>query len=282
MQSDRRKRQGVMLAFPVDEKRLARMPDYVFLQPKLNGERCKAEWNATLGLHELKSSSGLQFRFLDHIQEDLLNTFPGVSVDGELYVHGWSRETIHSVVSRKKDPHPYTAMMKFHYFDLIYDDIQEARIDKMNSSTEEDLNSLKLVYSHYVHKGLIDNYTRHFVEDGYEGAIIRNPAGLYEEKRSNNLLKFKPEKTDRYLITGWKREVDKYGNPKDSLGALQVRGDDGVGFCVGSGAALTKEARASLWAKRTELPGKWARVKHSTITTVHGAPTCTSLVSIEY
>ena len=278
--TERRKRQGVMLAFPVDEKRLDKMPGCVYMQPKLNGERCKAEWNEELGYHVLKSSSGIPFKFLQHIEYDLRKPFKGVSVDGELYFHGWSREKIHSIVSRKTTPHKDVQQMEYHAFDLINKDVQMVRMTLLQDVMSDV--SLKILRATKLYKRHLHTYTVSCVEDGYEGAIIRNPFGFYEEKRSNNLLKFKPEKTDRYLIVGTKREVDKYGEPKNALGAILVKGSDGTDFYVGSGAALTKEARESLWLKRNDLPGKWARVKHSIILTVNGAPTCTSLVSIEY
>ena len=39
-----------------------------------------------------------------------------------------------------------------------------------------------------------------YIDDGYEGAIIRVD-GAYERKRSNNLLKYKPEEDDEGIIT---------------------------------------------------------------------------------
>jgi ATP-dependent DNA ligase len=39
-----------------------------------------------------------------------------------------------------------------------------------------------------------------YVDDGYEGAIIRTADGAYEHKRSNNLLKFKPEDDSEGVI----------------------------------------------------------------------------------
>jgi DNA ligase-1 len=262
----------------MDEKSLRNMPEVVIVQPKLNGERCKAEWRFDLGHHVLLTSTAREFKGLSHIVYELRDLYPGSDVDGELYFHGWSRERIHSVASRRISPHPESGLLQYHVFDLDSPMIkQKYRITAIQNGQH----AVRAVTHACCSKEDISKWAYDFVGRGYEGIIIRHPDAYYEEKRSKFMLKFKPTKTDRYIIVGVQQEVDKYGDPKNSLGAIKVRDREGNEFFVGSGAALTKSAREQLWLRRDMLPGRFARVKHSIILTNGGFPTCTSLVEIE-
>lgn len=275
----RLERTGVMLATPLDDKLLESFPNVCLAQPKLNGERCRAEWSTDNKCHTLFSSYGNAFVGLDHIEDGLLALFRGVSVDGELYVHGWTRERIHSIVSRKTNPHKDAALIEYHIFDIISDKMQIDRTNKLITFFSNP--SLQIVESIGVTKEGIPSMAADFVTLGYEGMILRNPNGFYEPKRSKFLAKFKPSKTDRYLIIGSIEEVDKEGYPKNTLGALKVQDHSGNIFNVGTGNALTKLSRKHLWERRDTIPGRFAVVKHSLIYTNGGFPTCTSLVEVE-
>jgi len=99
---------------------------------------------------------------------------------------------------------------------------------------------------------------------GYEGIVVRHIDAPYVRRRSLFLMKFKPKKQDAYEIVGWKEEISKDGIPKNRLGALVCKGDDGTEFSVGTG--LNDDLRNSLWKERTELIGLNCRVQYQHIT----------------
>jgi len=121
------------------------------------------------------------------------------------------------------------------------------------------------------------------ITEGYEGAILRNPLGLYKFGRctmkENNAYKLKRFVDDEAIITGFeeemyngnlaelnelgrtKRSTAKGGlSGKDSLGAFICRTSDGVEFRVGSG--FTQADRQSFWENRESLRGTHLKYKH--------------------
>lgn len=282
MPKKRLERTGVMLATPLDDKLLSKFPEVNFVQPKLNGERCRAEWSNIAERHVLFSSYGNVFAGLNHIQDELSLIFPEISVDGELYVHGWTREKIHSIASRKKNSHKDAGQLHYTVFDIISDDIQYSRVLALTRiSNLIKQQSVHIIKTLETSKAMIPRVAENYLAEGYEGLILRHYSGLYESKRSRFLAKFKPSKTDRYIIIKTLEEIDKDGYPKNTLGALRVKDHSGNEFNVGTGNALTKLSRKHLWERRDFLPGRFAVVKHSLIYTVGGYPTCTSLVEVE-
>lgn len=117
-----------------------------------------------------------------------------------------------------------------------------------------------------------------FVAEGYEGVILRSYEGTYTEKRTVNMLKFKPTKKDVYLIVGVKEGTNRLTG---MLGSFLVRGHDGTEFSVGTGPELTDEKRQRYWQIRDTLIGKKLLVKHEEITTSGGKPICTVALEVK-
>ena len=287
-QKTRLKRVGVMLAHPAEQKHLDGLPKSIFVQPKLNGERCRVDWSDDRP--RLLSSYGKEFVFLDRIKQALWE-YPYVCFDGELYRHGWSREKVHSVVSRKTERHTDEDRVLFHVFDIVNEEKQYERIDTLerieHNQSPLQLSPVTVVLTEHIRTRDLQEACLRHLANGFEGTIIRDPLGHYtpldpaaNAHRSRALLKVKPTKTDKYLIVGFLEEVDKEGFLKNALGALIVEDKSGNRFNVGTGSALTRAGRLRYWSVRDTLPGRWAVVKHSLITTVNGYPTCTSLVEI--
>ena len=65
-----------------------------------------------------------------------------------------------------------------------------------------------------------------------EGMMIKDPACAYEAKRSSKLLKVKRFEDTEATVTGHQAGT---GRCSGMLGALEVVGDDGVTFKIGSG-----------------------------------------------
>lgn len=274
MPKERPKREGIMLCYPAEEKRIMRLGDRFFSQPKLKGERCRIQWFHNEPI--LITSQMNEFKFMNHIKEALIKNFGDIKppLDGELYRHGWSEDQIRSVASRTTNPHPDVEKLQYHIFD--YQELgvsQWFRTKVLNDWKEQFrfIDPLYLVPTDIISMLDWPDKTGEYTSEGYEGIIMRNPIANYELKRSSSILKFKPPEQDIYQIIG---VTEGEGWAEGMLGAFIVRGDDGTTFKVGSGKILTKDRRQYFWSIRGELIGRELVVKHEKLKTSGGVPVC--------
>ena len=271
MPTERPKRTGIMLCYPFEEKRLAKWEPPYIVQPKLDGERCRLLNDGHTIL--LLSSTEEIITSVPHINKLAARDLPSGEFDGELYVHGWTFEEIHSVVSRSVNLHPTHYEIEYHIFDYVSADPQFERTLALRELDERlSKTSPFYVVPSYLAHDLDDVMLARnaFVTQGYEGIIVRHATAPYVRKRSTGMMKFKPKKSDAYLIVGTIEERDKYGNPKDRLGALVCRGDDGTEFRVGSG--FTAAQRVELWRNPEALHGLFVKVEYQALTPGRGCP----------
>lgn len=275
------KRQGILLCCPLEERRILQWTPPFICQPKLDGERCRAlvtSWvNTKTDKVKLVSSELNIFNSVPLISEALVRLSnklsTNVELDGELYVHGWDFNEIHSVVSRKVNLHPQHSLMEFHVFDFVDLKLPQAKrlLDAEELVKLCDSPRVKLVprFIAWTFDEVLKCYEK-FLVMGYEGIIVRNFEAPYIRRRSLFVSKFKPKKTDVYRIVGFVEERDKYGNPKNRLGALVCQGDDYETFTVGSG--LTDEERIGFWKNREGLTLLDCKVSYQHLTAKRGVP----------
>ncbi len=279
----RPQRTGIMLAYPATERAVLKLGDSCFAQTKLNGERASVEWFH--GNPVLLSSYGNEFRFLQHIKEAIKRNFEynQECLDGEIYVHGWNREKIHSAVSRKVNRSPDAAKLEYWIFDYKSGQSQWQRIHALATKKKLHCFNWPLVYVPYkiISTAPQDwmNQVFEYTQEGYEGAIFRSPLYSYEEKRSKGLLKFKPTESDTYRILGISEAISQEGIPKAMIGSFQVSGDDATEFSVGAGK-LKHFERERLWRIKESLLGKNLLVKHEMLKTKGGIPLCAVAVEV--
>ena len=273
------KRSGIQLAYPLEERRLTN-PKFgwcwpVIVQPKLNGERCRAILQ--YGKIFLLSSECNRIISVPHINkqiENLAKRVPYTELDGELYVHGWDLNEIHSVVSRKSDEtrHERSELMEFHVFDTISEFPQLKRTqllyDQYEGLFENNLKSVPLKFAHNM-TDVMRIYDK-YLSLGYEGIIVRHIKSPYIKKHSRFMLKFKPKKSDYYKIDSVTEAISKYGVPLGMLGAFWCQDLEGTTFKIGAGK-LTHVRRKELWKDRQSLKGKFCHVQYQTLSP-RGAP----------
>ncbi len=273
-----------MLCYPFEEKRLHKWNNKFLIQPKLDGDRCRAIFDE-FGKVTLLSSEENIINSVPHIQEQLESLgLINFELDGELYTHGVNHQQIHGAVSRTVNIHPEFEQVEYHIFDYVSDEPQYTRsITLQNKFTPMD--NVKLVETQYGET--IDDvmkYLEYYTNKEYEGVVLRNLDFPYMRKRSTGMMKFKPRKDDYYTVCGYSIEVDIYGNPKENvLGRLICASESEsslpylgeypghlklpVGyFGIGSGSFLTRENRESLWQDRENLKGKIAHIKYQHLT----------------
>jgi ATP-dependent DNA ligase len=278
------KRTGIQLCYPFEPKRLEKWAPPYILQPKLDGDRCRAIINQD-GDSCLLSSECNFYESVPHINYALQELgLHDIELDGELYIHGAPHSEIHSIVSRTANLHPDYKLVEFHVFDLVSSlpQVQRTRqLIDLFPLGRRNFGPIQLVPSRLVYT--LDEILAaqdEFAREGYEGFVVRDSLASYVRKRSTQMMKFKPRKEDLYEIVSYQEEKSISGTPKGSLGALVCRGDDGTLFNVGSGSLLTRDAREGLWKERETLVGKLARVRYQHITTTNRVPRFPVVVEI--
>jgi ATP-dependent DNA ligase len=256
-----------MKAYPFTEDRLLKWQPPFIVQPKYDGDRCKAYFNTDAG-YLLTSSEDNPFFSVPHINAELDSSGMVLTLDGELYDHDLclkgGHELIHSIASRTQNLHPNHNQLKFYVFDIDMPGTQLERLSELTKISK--LYKHIIVAPFWICESLdsIKNVYDKLINTGYEGIIIRNINNNYEYKRSTMMMKFKPKRSDDYLIVGYNEEVSKDGIPKGRLGSLMLSSQFGDTFCVSAG--LDSEERSTLWNIKETLPGKIATVYYQHLT----------------
>ena len=262
-------RTGIQLCYPFEEKRLSKWTPPYIVQPKLNGERCRAIWSETYG-YVLVSSEFNTIVSVPHINKALNRQYTISELDGELYKHGMDFNSIHSIVGRTVNLHPNHEEIEFHIFDVVNGEPQASRIFQLHNTIVK-IKPIAVV-PHVIATTLdevMDAYYG-FLKDDYEGMIVRHVGANYIRRRSPFMMKFKPKKDDYYLIVGFLEEYSKFGIPNGRLGRLICKGTDGTEFPVYSG--FTDLLREELWEDRSNLIGKYCHVYYQHIFPGSGKP----------
>jgi DNA ligase 1 len=260
---------GIMKAYPFEEKRLAKWAPPYIVQPKFDGVRCRSIRLAN-GKYILLSSEENLITSVPHINEALEQLNPMVELDGELYCHGMSFESIYSITSRSVNIHEDYQCISFHIFDIV--DEYSPQFKRLSSLQMIGLKHPLLTTQNIVCNNLEDVLRAYdsIINSGFEGIIVRNIDNLYERKRSTLVMKFKPKQEDSYEIVGFEEECDQEGVPRDTLGSLTCKSGNGSTFDVGTG--FTDDLRKHFWDARQLLIGATAVVKYQHITSGNKVP----------
>jgi len=257
-----RERTGIMLCYEYTEKRLLKYPKPWLVQPKLEGDRCRAVWNGESNEWDLVSSTGMPRNMVPHIRRELFEQpwSPDFQeLDGELYKHGMRHEDIRSIVSRTVDIHPDYSDIEYHIFDYPTNLCNYERnhyLQRLSGSEKIKIVKTKLCSTLLE----VEEAYREFLDHGYEGIVIRNPKGLYKRSRSTDLMKLKPRQELEALVEGVFQQKNKNGQLKNALGGVECyHSGSQRRFEVGTG--FTKEERERFWANPELVIGKLIEVE---------------------
>lgn len=163
-------------------KSIVREAGRVFIQPKLNGWRCRI--NTRTGELCRRSGSGWGRAIdLPHISREIL-LMSGLPeyMDGELY-DGGTDKTVASSIAHKSEK------VKLYIFDAIIEGPFSARINRVYQIIESE--HIRTVATSCIHPSQILDYYREYLHMGLEGAVIRLDRE-YIYGRTNVVLKLKP------------------------------------------------------------------------------------------
>lgn len=278
----RRERYGVMLANPFNLNVLSSW-DSVIVQPKIDGIRCRYN-PATNTLYTAYGRAIRVLRCITSVCQNMAEHHSNLSLafDGEISSEYLDFDTLSGIIRRQKystEVEDAEDDITFQVFDLITREPQHERINLLNSLRFE-FSSVRRVPSMFLPTSVITDAE----EDAkilalfevpdlnppvgeMEGLIFRNPCAMYQERKTNDLMKLKYWRETCGRIKGMVEEVSKDGMPKGTLGALVVTLSSGVEVRVGGGSFLTKAKRVELWNDQTNVIGKFAIIKYQRRTT---------------
>lgn len=264
----------VQLANKYDENKKYKNK-YWYATPKLDGIR--AFWNCNCP-DSLYSRQGKEFVGMEHIIEDLnkiRNLYPDITfIDGELYSKDIEFNEIQGVVMATVNYNSDAkSKIRFNVFACGSDnfktteDMQKAIEDFINDNNKHKLfNTLDFVQAVKIDNNAekIKDLARQFVEQGYEGIMLRNPDVYYDFKRSNNLIKFKFFSEMDLTIVGMVAGEGKYSN---TMGNIICEGysDGGKIIKTECGSGFSDEDRDYFWKNKDTFVGKLAEIKYQEI-----------------
>lgn len=242
------------------EKHKKKLKFPVTVQPKLDGLRMLAYH---LDGEIVLQSRGGDFYPVAHIVEALKPVLhEGMTLDGELYIHG---VPLQEITSLSKRPQEGSTELTYQIYDVpSHGGPWIERLAWLNDFSEGlDLNGPLNVLgdcqadSH----ADIDEAHKDAVAEGYEGAIVRTSTGMYREGyRSPDLLKVKQFKDDEYKIVGWETGKGKDEKIPKFICVTKEGKNFGV-KCKGSA-----KVQAEYLAKADELIGQLLKTKYFQLT----------------
>lgn len=224
------------------------------VQPKLDGVRMLL---GPGGVCLSRTGKRFSAEVLGHILEEHKET--NRWLDGELYSDELTFEEIVSACRKQ------SGARNVHVYYHVYDIVDP---DKPFHQRLDDLRALSkgLKYTRFVKTLEIKNpeqVSEHhdtFVQEGYEGIMIRNKNSHYEEKRSYHLQKFKNFQDEEFLISDIKEAT---GNDAGTA-IVQCKTNQGNTFWVRPRG--TREYRAEILKQKDLFQGQLLTVRFQNLT----------------
>lgn len=188
---------------------------------KIDGVRCLMYWN---GEEVLTASRGGENFDLatTHIREkeSLIKFFkenPTIILDGELYKHGKTLQQISGAARMEKNAYDCDWLQYFVYDcyfvdkpDMVAKERQSFLTSNfpypVNSEFNEVIEAKIIIVDQHKVSGENNIWKLHdeYVEEGFEGCVIRNPDKPYKPNgRTNDMIKFKQYKSSEWKVVGY-------------------------------------------------------------------------------
>ena len=231
-----------------------------YVQPKLDGTRAVGMPGKGIFSRLRKS-----FPHMEHILGELAQLPADLILDGELYTNELTFQEIVGLVKRetlKAGDAEKQLKIKYHVYDVIVDRPYEARKQLLTSLFETHRFQHLVLVPTDVCQSEAEMKLRHhaYVEDGFEGIMLRAPSGDYKHSRSADLLKYKEFFDAEYEVIGFKE-----GEGQEKGCVLWIcRTEEGRTFhCRPRG---TRESRIEMFQNGDEYVGKKLTVRAQELT----------------
>jgi DNA ligase-1 len=245
-----------------------------YMQPKYDGIRALCHYDKKGNKIRLETRTGKPILHMDHIEKSLLELYnknilkENIILDGELYSHTLSFEIFSGLWRLKEIDQEQLSQIKQIVF-CPYDIIDLNNLTMVYKERYQFLKNKSLYNSiiEYVNTYLVHNENEvmekyiQFMNDKFEGAIIRDPNGIYEiNKRSKYLQKMKNMLDDEFVIIGYH---DGVGVDKGAV-IWDCITKDGKEFSATP--SWTKEYRKQMYKEAEKYIGKKLTVKYQEYT----------------
>ena len=189
---------------------------------KIDGVRCSFYWKDG----EVKSASrgGGNYDFsTSHLRNHpklikFLKSNPEIVLDGELYCHGYSLQSLSGLARTEKDEGKDCSILEYYIYDVMIPDIPFSdRLNKLDEIQEvlelgfepnkewerEDLKFQMVPQVEISGWASIKRLHDQYVAEGFEGIVVRNPNKPYGfGKRTNDMIKVKEYQDAEFEIVG--------------------------------------------------------------------------------
>ena len=238
------------------------------VQRKFDGVRCLARLNSD-GTVALMSRKGKEFAHLNHIKTDVAanNSNTNLVIDGELYSDTLTFQELVGLVKRvtlKPGNDKQMLEVSLRVYDCVELNNEADFTSRYETITEVTTGAeyLSLVENVRVStESEIHAAQARFVEEGYEGAMVRNLTGAYAiGKRSANLQKVKTFLDGEYPIIGF---TDGTGGETGCV-IWECQTPDGQSFRVRPRG--TQEDRKVLFRNGSNYIGQQLTVRYQELT----------------
>lgn len=299
----------VSLANKYQDRKAKGKLDYPYIiNPKLDGIRCYIKM--VDGVVRAFSRKHKEFVSIPHIVKSpiidkLFKLNPDVILDGELYNHELKDDfnEIVSIVRKSKptflDLWKSASKIRFNCFDCFYQSMPA-----WGYSTRNGILQAFFVNEHYEGREIVfvgsngidcaanmsyemvqddegvEECIQRYIEQGFEGIMLKKPGRGYCFGRSDDLLKYKYFKDAEYTLVDFE---EGKGNLAGIAAAALMEDNRGVRFKVG--VTGTQEYARSLFENKEKYIGKPGTVKYQELTPVNddgsgGVPRFGKLVSL--
>jgi DNA ligase-1 len=228
-----------------------------FVQPKLDGLRCVVY--LVDGLPVYQSRTGGIFTVLHHLDSsvvEILSRNPTLVLDGELYTQQIPFEELAGIIKKKtltEADKQKILHIQYHVYDLVIPKLPFRERLLHMQQTISSTNLFVVPVSTYLANSVADFREKfgEYVAQGYEGIMLRNTEGLYQENyRSNDLMKYKEFFEAEYPIVDYKEATGR----DEGTVIWECETPEGRRFSVRPRG--TQETRREWFCKAESLVGK--------------------------
>lgn len=239
----------------------------VYSQSKLDGMRCIVNKDG------MWSRKGKQIVSAPHIYEALKSLFdfnPDYIFDGELYADKY-KDDFNKIMSLAKKSKPTledlkesSELLEYHIYDFpFWDGVFIDRYNQLKSVLSHISNNKIKIVNTVLCKDIdkLDELFSQYIKQGYEGQMVRINDCVYENKRTNQLLKRKDFMDEEFKIIDI---IEGSGNRSGMAGSIEFKNKNGQIFNAGIAGGF--DFYKDLWLNKKKYIGVDATVKYFQLT----------------